>query len=467
MYKLIFSIIFIFIFVAFGQVCAFDKQLYVEKYPDKPAGVLIKNNDGLYMMANNIKLITNKNFLINPKEKRIYIFDVKLNLPNKDNLSLESMNFPLENINGNYYIDILSLSNMFNFSIKDNGDYYLLEHDKGLSLPSKEKKYNGIVGLGFSVAKNFSDLKKFDLNSSINTVCFTWFSLEDSFGNFNNNADIGVVNYLHKKGYRVWGLFNNKFDPKLTHKLFESKYGLENAINQIFTYALIYNLDGVNIDFENMDKSDVKNFDYFIEKLDKILKNSDIALSVDVTVPDKNSSWSLCYDRKTISEFSDYLILMTYDEFSNGSERAGPTASLSWMEKGLENTLKDVSSEKILLGIPFYTREWIESASGKILKVKPIDSQKIRAYLETNNLTPQFDDNYGLYHVSFYRYNLKHEMWFDNNVTMTNKLKLIHIYNLGGFAIWKLESGDEGIWSSFSNLFGYKLINIGGIKSGK
>ncbi|AEE14023.1 glycoside hydrolase family 18 [Thermodesulfobium narugense DSM 14796] len=468
MYKFILSLIFIFLFASLGQICAFDKDLYVVSYPNNFAGEALKNNDGLFMLANNIKLVTKKNFLINPKEKRVYIFDVKFTLPDKEVVSLESVNFPLKSINKNYYVDLNSLSNLFGFDILDENDYYLLKQGKELGVPFQKEKPKGIVGLGFSTAKDFSDIRKIDLNSDVNTISFTWFSLEDSFGNFSNNADIGVVDYLHEKGYKVWGLFNNRFNPDLTHKLLENKYSIENAINQIVMYAIVYHLDGVNIDFENFSDLDKTKFNYFVKKLSEKLKKTNILLSVDVTVPDNNSSWSLCYDRKTISELSDYLVLMTYDEFTKGSERAGPTASLFWVEKGLKNTLKEVEPTKVLLGIPFYTREWIEEPSGKIVGVKALDNKDLKGFIEENKLSPQFDKKYGLYHVSFYRYNLKHEVWFDNSETMSNKLELIKKYKLGGFAIWKLESAGDSSWISFSNAFGDKLlINIGGTKNGE
>ncbi|HEM55771.1 MAG TPA: hypothetical protein ENO30_03305 [Thermodesulfobium narugense] len=466
MYRIIFSLIFFF-FVSLGQICAFDKDLYVESYPSNFAGEVLKNNDGLFMLANNIKLVTKKDFLINPKEKRVYIFDVKFNLPDRKRISLESVNFPLKIINKNYYVDLLSLSSLFGFEILDKNDYYLLEQGKKLKMPSNKEVPKGLVALGFSTARNFSDLKKIDLNSNINTLCFTWFSLEDGFGNFSNNADIGVVNYLHEKGYKVWGLFNNKFNPDLTHKLLENKYNVENAIKQIVMYATIYHLDGVNVDFENFRELDKNNFNYFIERLSERLRNMNVLLSVDVTVPNDNSSWSSCYDRKTISEFSDYVVLMAYDEFTRGSERAGPTASISWVKKGLDDTLKEVKPAKVLLGIPFYTREWIEDSSGKVISVKALDNKDLKEFIEANSLSPEFDKKYGLYHISFYRYNLRHEIWFDDTKTMSNKLELIKKYNLGGFAIWKLESAGDSSWASFSSAFGDKLINIGGIKNGE
>jgi spore germination protein YaaH len=158
---------------------------------------------------------------------------------------------------------------------------------------------------------------------------------------------------------------------------------------------------------------------------------------------------------------------MSYDEFSKGSYYAGPTASIGWVKKGLEQTLKEVEANKVLLGIPFYTREWIEDNRGKVINVRALYYKDLKAFLETNKLNPQFDEKYGLYHVSFYRYNLKHEVWFDNSETLYSKLELIEKHNLGGFAIWNLEAGNRSYWDVFSSALGGKLINIGGVKDGE
>ena len=57
---------------------------------------------------------------------------------------------------------------------------------------------------------------------------------------------------------------------------------------------------------------------------------------------------------------------MGYDEHTTGSEKAGSVASLPFVKEGIEKTLQEVPKEKVINGIPFYTRLWTESNNGTL-----------------------------------------------------------------------------------------------------
>ena len=63
------------------------------------------------------------------------------------------------------------------------------------------------------------------------------------------------------------------------------------------------------------------------------------------------------YQRDEQALFADYVVLMAYDEHYNGSDE-GPVASIDFVKKGVEDTLKEVPADQLILGIPFYTRIW-------------------------------------------------------------------------------------------------------------
>ena len=68
-------------------------------------------------------------------------------------------------------------------------------------------------------------------------------------------------------------------------------------------------------------------------------------------------------DRAEQGKVVDYVIIMGYDEHYVGSD-AGSVASLSYERDGITGTLENVPKEKIISGIPFYTRLWKTNASG-------------------------------------------------------------------------------------------------------
>ena len=70
-----------------------------------------------------------------------------------------------------------------------------------------------------------------------------------------------------------------------------------------------------------------------------------------------NKGWQASYDYAALSNYSDYLMLMAYDEHYNGGG-AGPVASIGFVEDSIKYALERVPSEKIVLGIPFFGRIW-------------------------------------------------------------------------------------------------------------
>lgn len=50
---------------------------------------------------------------------------------------------------------------------------------------------------------------------------------------------------------------------------------------------------------------------------------------------------------------ADYVVIMAYDEHTEGSYEAGSVASISYLQDGIEKTLKKVSADKVIAGIPF------------------------------------------------------------------------------------------------------------------
>ena len=80
----------------------------------------------------------------------------------------------------------------------------------------------------------------------------TWFQLQNSKGDLMNRAYSGYVKWAHEKGYKVWALLSNDFqDAEMTSKFLKDDKAIENFTRQILAYASLYNLDGINIDFEN------------------------------------------------------------------------------------------------------------------------------------------------------------------------------------------------------------------------
>ena len=88
---------------------------------------------------------------------------------------------------------------------------------------------------------------------SINVVSPTWFALSDNAGNFTSFASENYVNTAHDMGLEVWALVDNFSHEGIDmYELLAGWSTRQYLINGLIDAAIQYNLDGINIDFENI-----------------------------------------------------------------------------------------------------------------------------------------------------------------------------------------------------------------------
>lgn len=259
------------------------------------------------------------------------------------------------------------------------------------------------------------------------------------------NEGIAYVNWAHGNGYQVWPMFTNS-NMSETSKMLSDYKSRENVINQIIKYIKQYNLDGINIDFEGMYETDKDNFSRFLIEIRPRLNEIGAVLSVDVTAPDGAPEWSLCYDRYTIGKVADYIMFMAYDQYGVSATKAGTTAGHNWVEANVKKFLgqEEVKAEKIILGIPFYTRVWKEINGNVISSVVNIGNVN---NLIPSNATKTWDENLQQYYVEYKKGGATYKIWVEDEKSIEAKLDLVSKYNLGGAAYWEYDRATNSIWN--------------------
>lgn len=323
---------------------------------------------------------------------------------------------------------------------------------------------DGKINLVWNYVFKYSpDLAEEDTIEGLDVISPTWFSVVSSNGDVINNGDITYVEEAHKKGYKVWGLIDNSFDRDLTRDVLSSEEAQENVINQLLVYASIYHLDGINIDFENVYYEDRDTLTNFVDKLTKELKKQNLVVSIDMTVPSSSKYWSMFYDREKLSKIVDYCIVMTYDEHWAASPTSGSVASIGWVKRGIEKTLKYVPNEKLIMGIPFYTREWeeVKDENGNIkVKSRALSMIQVENIIEENNAEVVWLDNVGQYYTEYIKDNKKYRIWIENDESIQLKADLVHKYNLAGTASWRKGFEKESVWTVLNNVIKKKKLVV-------
>lgn len=288
----------------------------------------------------------------------------------------------------------------------------------------------------------------------VNVVSPAFFSLV-SEGNGAINTNIGntglnYINWAQNNGYEVWAMFSNNSYKETTSKILNSYELRTKVINDIVNLAIRYELDGINLDFENMNTSDKDMFSRFVIELKPKLQEAGIVLSVDVTAPDGGSNWSNCYDRNVIGDVADYIVFMAYDQYGISATEAGTTAGYNWVETSLKKFIdrEEIDSTKIILGVPFYTRLWEESngkATSKIVNMKSVEE------VLPNGVNKQWDEDLKQYYVEYTKDGKTYKMWIEDETSLRHKVSLVKQYNLAGVAAWEKDRETNSVWSMIKN----------------
>lgn len=278
----------------------------------------------------------------------------------------------------------------------------------------------------------------------LNVISPTWFKLSDSEGNFTSFASQSYVDKAHGMGLEVWGLVENiEYKDSIDmYQILSSTTTRAKLIDGLVNTALTYGLDGINVDFEQISMDCGEHYIEFIRELSIPCRANGIVLSVDNYVP---TGYTDHYDRKEQGVVADYVIIMGYDEHYAGSPEAGSVASIDFVEEGIEKTVAQVPSEKIINAIPFYTRIW-ETKDGQ-LSSQAVGMEMAEEYISAHNIQTEWDEetcqNYGEYTdgVSIY------QVWLEDESSIEVKLNIMEKYQIGGVASWRLGFEKPEIWN--------------------
>ena len=302
------------------------------------------------------------------------------------------------------------------------------------------------------------------------------------------------------KGYAMWPLIDNNFDPALTHAVLSDDKLQDRIIKELIGYALLYDFKGYNIDFENINYDDKDRLTAFVGRLSRACRAYGLKLSMDVTPISNSMNWSRVYDRAALAPHLDYLMIMAYDQFGRTSSVAGPVASYPWVEKAVQNVTAIVPAEKVVLGMPLYMRLWYETteerdlpldinewppvagtegaaekdagaealtpskrneAKGKasskeanpkkpVLLVRTLPMSASGLLLEKYKDYVTWNDELRLYYMDLPLTTGRVQVWFEDEKSLTEKAKLITKYNLGGASFWRKGFEAPHFWQSFA-----------------
>ncbi|AZK48928.1 glycosyl hydrolase family 18 protein [Paenibacillus lentus] len=323
--------------------------------------------------------------------------------------------------------------------------------------PAKQKWQSKVVNLTWEAVYNVAP-KPSSIGEmpGVNVVSPTWFSLVDGKGNVQSKADRAYVNWAHGRGMQVWGLFSNSFEPEITSESLATFERRMTTIVQMLHYAKLYDLDGINIDYENVHTKDGANLTQFMRELWPLAQEQGLVISIDVTPKSNSEMWSAFLDRRSLAEVTDYLIVMAYDEHWAASPVSGSVSSLPWARSSMTRIIEedDVPPGKLILGIPLYTRVWTETQVDGSTKVKSkaIGMKKAQEIIKEKSLEPKLSEETGQNYVEYREDGALHRIWLEDKDSLARRVELAKSLKLGGIATWNRSFASSEAWDVLSKI---------------
>ena len=283
----------------------------------------------------------------------------------------------------------------------------------------------------------------------VDIIIPTWFSIMNGNGDLIDRGNIDYVNRYRAMGIDVWGYLDNSFDAEITNKALSNENSRKKIIDKTVELCKKYGMKGLNIDFEGFKISDRDLFTTFVKELSEKAKSENIMISVDVTPQISSDVTKEPYDRKALAEICDLVVIMAYDQHWSSSEKSGSVAEYPWVEGSINVLFKSIPRDKMILGVPLYSRLWCEK-NGKVSS-KAISMDQTNNIIGSKGLTPKWNDECGQFYVEFNEGDALYKIWLEEKNSLALKTSLVNKYKLRGIASWRLGFETFDIWDAINN----------------
>ena len=283
----------------------------------------------------------------------------------------------------------------------------------------------------------------------------------DRAGALHGQLPAGVLDVARRAALPLMPLVTNSgFDRLAAHRLLHNVQAQERAAKSLAHLAEQDQYVGWQLDFENIAPADKLAYTRFVARVAVRLHRDHRLLSVAVVprfsdrYPDSSApgfhtgEWGAAFDYRGLGRVADFLALMAYDQHTP-STPPGPVAGYDWVKAALDYALRRVPASKLLLGIPFYGREWAETE--RATTARTFAYKDLKHFLDDPSSDQHWDDLSRTTWVQWREGETLRTAWFDDARSLREKLKLAELYHLRGYAAWRLGVEDPGFWEEVTS----------------
>lgn len=294
----------------------------------------------------------------------------------------------------------------------------------------------------------------------INYVSLFWYFL-GSDGDIHKykyaKEDLSIINFAHDKEIKVEVVITNLpenggWDSERVKKILKNTSLRQKHIEEIVELVQRLGIDGIDIDYEQLDKDFADDFSRFIQDLGIALRKRGKYLGVALHPKSDdgigNTNGALAQDWKELGKGADNLYIMAFGEhWDEGGP--GPIASLTWVESIVKYAQSlGIDKSKLFLAIPLYGYEWRKESDKAALGLTFQDAQKI---VSGSGVEVKWDEGVASSYFVYKKGGNEFEVWFEDARSVEQKIKLADSAGFAGITFWRLGGEDPQIWEDLSS----------------
>ncbi len=248
------------------------------------------------------------------------------------------------------------------------------------------------------------------------------------------------------------------FEDEKLKKMLADKGAMVNLIKQIKEVLVEDNFDGLNIDFEFQGDPVAilgQDFGVLVDGL-KLAGINEISVDVFANTIIKGEEQKL----KTLLEKIDHIVVMAYDFHRPGVDFAGAVAPIGSPvgKRNIREVLEKIiavnlDKEKIIMAYPLYGYEWqtyTKEFGSQIRRgwYQMSSWNRTKELIKEKNLEAKWDEESMSPWLVFEEKGKIHQIYFENEKSLSAKIDLVKQNQLGGWGFWALgyEGNDDFVW---------------------
>ncbi|MFA7629156.1 MAG: glycosyl hydrolase family 18 protein [Candidatus Neomarinimicrobiota bacterium] len=279
------------------------------------------------------------------------------------------------------------------------------------------------------------------------------------------NDWINTMNTAHAHGVKLI-MCVVEFNADDIHALINSSSASQTFYAEVASIIRQYDLDGVNIDFEAPKTADRgAPMNNFVRGLTDYI-HTEVGPEQEVSFAGPAVNWS-GWDLRGLVNACDYVFIMGYAYWYNGSPTTGPCAPIGGSTYNLVQTLVsndrgygNCDPSKLILGLPYYGNRWEVSESQKdVENASTLGSGSSVFYYSAKGLfetqgkirSERYEDTWTYYQSEGKWY----QAWCNDAISLDAKEKLVFSHRLMGTGMWALgyDSNNPELWQILRNNF--------------